>query len=283
DRHAIEVVVGKGQTFGVALRHRHDVAAVEHAIAPDRQHGIVDVGEPHLAAHAGALGECGGEIARAAGHVQHPAAFAHAALRNGEGLPQAVQAAGHQVVHEVVLGRDRMEDFGDFARLLFLLDLLKTEVGVRHAYSVHEACVRRGSVAAATAAAAAVFGIGRPGRTTGFAAAAGLRQALQVLLPHGFAVGADFVEIVPGIDAGGVPIGEARLDGIAAHGLDGDDVHVLLAHLQHFLPRAVTAHFGRGAVDPQELERQLERGAVIEGDFHHAGTAVQFDFGGNGM
>jgi hypothetical protein len=49
DRDDVEVVVGEGQLLGVALRGGGQHALVEQAVAADREHGVVDVGEPDLA------------------------------------------------------------------------------------------------------------------------------------------------------------------------------------------------------------------------------------------
>ena len=49
------------------------------------------------------------KVARAACNVQHLAAFAQVGHHHGVGLPGAVQAAGHQVVHHVVPGRNRVK------------------------------------------------------------------------------------------------------------------------------------------------------------------------------
>src|SRR5450759_2049971 len=57
------------------------------------------------------------------------------------------------------------------------------------------------------------------------------------------------------------------------------DLHVFLSRLQHFLSRAVAAHFGGWRIDAQELARQLEGLAVGEGNFQHPRLLVQLDFG----
>ena len=51
-----------------------------------------------------------GQIAGAARDVEHLLAFAHARGQHHVGLPQAMQAAGHEVVHEVIARRDRIEN-----------------------------------------------------------------------------------------------------------------------------------------------------------------------------
>src|SRR5690606_18023136 len=67
--------------------------------------------------------------------------------------------------------------------------------------------------------------------------------------------------------------------GIGADGLDARDIHVLLADLQHFLPRAVSPHFRRGRINPQVLDRQPVSGAVVECDLEYARFLMQLDFG----
>ena len=58
-------------------------------------------------------------------------AAAHAGQFDGEALPQAVHAAGKQVVHQVVFGGYRMEHLGDLIGLLAFRYVLKAEVGGR--------------------------------------------------------------------------------------------------------------------------------------------------------
>src|SRR5690606_5223339 len=118
DGDPVEIAVRERQRLRVALDGRLDVARVEHAVTADRQHRGIDVGEPDLASRTDAAGKGLGEIGGAAGHVEHLHARAHAGLADGEGLPGAVQADRHQVVHQVVALRDRMEDAGHLARLL---------------------------------------------------------------------------------------------------------------------------------------------------------------------
>ncbi|MCY1433430.1 hypothetical protein D9M71_494580 [compost metagenome] len=125
------MVVGEGQLLGIGLDEA-DVAghaAVQQLVAADLEHGGVDVGQHHFAGHAHQARELAGEVAGAAGDVQHAVARAHAGQLDGEALPQAMDAAGHQVVHQVVLGRNRVEHLGNLVGLLALRDLLVTEVG----------------------------------------------------------------------------------------------------------------------------------------------------------
>ncbi len=108
DGHAVEMVVGERQLFGIGLDEL-DIAGdafVEQAVAADLEHRTVDVRQHHLAGGADELGELGRQVARAAGDVEHAVASAHARQLDGEPLPQAVHAAGKHVIHQVVLGGD---------------------------------------------------------------------------------------------------------------------------------------------------------------------------------
>ncbi|MNE17177.1 hypothetical protein D3C80_1101500 [compost metagenome] len=131
DGHAVEVVVRERQFFGVGLDEL-DVAghaAVEQAVATDLEHRLVDVGQHYLTAGADQLRELGCQVASAAGDVEDPVTRAHARQFDGETLPQAVHADGEHVVHQVVLGRHRVEHLGDFLGLLAFRHVLVAEVG----------------------------------------------------------------------------------------------------------------------------------------------------------
>ncbi|MOA32440.1 hypothetical protein D3C78_1536600 [compost metagenome] len=131
DGDHVEVVVGERQLLGVGL-DEPDVAghaAVEQLVAADLEHRGVDVGQHHFAGRADQARELAGQVAGAAGDVEHAVARAHAGQLDGEALPQAVHAAGEHVVHQVVLGGHRVEHLGDFLRLLAFRHALVTEVG----------------------------------------------------------------------------------------------------------------------------------------------------------
>jgi hypothetical protein len=130
----VEGVLGEWQLLGVAQGGGQHHAGIDQAITAGGQHGLVDVGVHHGAARAHALGEGLGQVARAASDVQHLVAFAHAAGGDGIGLPQAVQAHRHQVVHDVVLAGHGVEDAAHARGLLGFVDGLETEVGVAHVY-----------------------------------------------------------------------------------------------------------------------------------------------------
>src|SRR5580693_8992183 len=93
----------------------------------------------------------------------------------------------------------------------------------------------------------------------------GLLQACKVIGPQFVPVPAQVVEIVPGIDAGVVAVGEAWLHSVIADRFESADLDAALAGLQHFLPRPMPAYFGGGRMHSQELESQFVAGAVREG------------------
>lgn len=131
DGHAVEVVVREGQLLGVRLDEA-DVAGdalVEQLVAADLEHRGVDVGQHHLAGRADQARELPGQVAGAAGDVEHAVPAAHAGQLDGEALPQAMDATGHQVVHQVVLGCHRVKYLGDLLRLLAFRNVLVAEVG----------------------------------------------------------------------------------------------------------------------------------------------------------
>jgi len=75
------------------------------------------------------------------------------------------------------------------------------------------------------------------------AAGAGVVQAVEVILPALGLVGAQFVQVIPGIEAGVVAIVKNQLNRVATYRFDGGNPDIDLACLQGFLAAAVTAHF----------------------------------------
>jgi hypothetical protein len=72
------------------------------------------------------------EVAGAARRCRARAAGPHVRDQHGVRLPGAVQAQRHQVVHQVVARRDRIEDTAHALRLVALVDCLEAEVGGAH-------------------------------------------------------------------------------------------------------------------------------------------------------
>jgi hypothetical protein len=97
-----------------------------------REHPVIDVGEPDLAARPGPARQRQRQVAAAGGDIQHPLARAHARDRHGEGFPQPVQPQRHQVVHQVVAWRYQVEHPPHPRALVVLGNALVAEVGVGH-------------------------------------------------------------------------------------------------------------------------------------------------------
>ena len=74
-------------------------------------------------------GEFRREVAGAPGDVEDAVPGTHAGELDSEALPEPVDTAGHQVVHEVVARGHGVEDSGDQAGLLVLVHLAVAEVG----------------------------------------------------------------------------------------------------------------------------------------------------------
>ena len=78
----------------------------------------------------------------------------------------------------------------------------------------------------------------------------------------------------------GAVTGMDQLGGFGADQvLHGTHADFVLALLQRLLTRPVPAHFGRGRVDAQVFERQLEARAVVERDFEQTGASAGCDGG----
>src|SRR5450759_3862931 len=113
-----------------------------------------------------------------------------------------------------------------------------------------------------------------------FSARSGLLHSLQIAGPVAGLILSKVIEIVPGIEPGIVTIRKFELDGIRANRLDSLDRDVLLANLEHFLPRPMAAHFRRRRKDAQVFAGELKVLAVVKRDFQNARHLVQLDFSG---
>src|SRR5690606_31246834 len=100
-------------------------------------------------------------------------------------------------------------------------------------------------------------------------------EALQIVLPHHILMLAELAQVFPGVDAGVVAIVEEQLDAVMADGFELGQFDEALTHLQHFLARAVTTHFGRRRMDTQKLGRQRETLAVLVIEFEHVAAFAQ--------
>ena len=132
----IKIVVGKRQLLGVADHRGQRHAGIKQTVSPGAQHGFVDVGVDHLTGRADLLGKSHCQVAGATRDVEHARAFAHIGDQHRVGLPGAMQAQRHQVVHQVVARRNRVEHAPYALRLLRFVDRFKSEMGGTHRFDV---------------------------------------------------------------------------------------------------------------------------------------------------
>jgi len=132
DGDDVEMAIGKRQVFGVADGGGQQHAGIDQAGAALTQHGFVDVGVHHLAGGTDLGREGQAEVAGAAGDVEH--AIARLRVGHGDGVvfPGPVQARRHQVVHDVVARRHRVEHAAHVRGLVALIDGLEAEMGGGH-------------------------------------------------------------------------------------------------------------------------------------------------------
>ena len=64
-------------------------------------------------------------------------------------------------------------------------------------------------------------------------------------MPQIVVVFTEIIEVVPGIQATVMTVGENRLDGIVADGFDAHDIHVALAELENLLTDSMAPDFCR--------------------------------------
>src|SRR5689334_21080936 len=88
---------------------------------------------------------------------------------------------------------------------------------------------------------------------------------------------AEAVEIAPGVDAGVVHVVELDPDRVIADRLDRHDADMAAAGDQLLLARPVALHFSRRTLDPQQLGRKAELGAVVEIDLQRLLGLLQPD------
>ena len=125
DRIGVEGAIGEGQRLGIALRRcvmrsRERRARRTRPRATSSISGLMSQ-RTAVAFSPEARGEADGDVAGAAGDIEQPERRA-AARRLDHGdevvLPQPMQAAGHEIVHEVVAAGDGREDAVDEALAL---------------------------------------------------------------------------------------------------------------------------------------------------------------------
>ena len=103
--------------------------AVPGALAAFVHHPLARVVDDDAALTFHRLPDPARDVAGAAGHVENGHAGAGREPGHHLPLPQAMDAAAHQVVHEVVAAGDPVEQVADEPRLLVLADAAEAEIG----------------------------------------------------------------------------------------------------------------------------------------------------------
>ena len=132
DRDQVEAGVRERQRFGIEL-HVAQAAhqpAIGQAVAADAEHRRIDVAEHHLAGLADALVHQRGDIAGAAGQVEHAIAALDARGPDEIALPDPMHAQRHQVVHQVVFAGHGREHLANELLLLADGDVPESEMGL---------------------------------------------------------------------------------------------------------------------------------------------------------
>ncbi len=131
DGIGVDAGIGDRQPLGVAAQPVDAVqyAAIDGAVAAHVQHGLGDVADDDPARTAAALDDAEGDVAGAAGDVEDGLAGARVEAIDEIELPQPVDAAAHQVVHQIVAAGHAVEDAADKARFLLGRDLAVAEIG----------------------------------------------------------------------------------------------------------------------------------------------------------
>ncbi len=143
DDVSVDAGVRQGQLHGIAHRPRNLVlifVRLGRLVAPGHDHGFVIVDDADLGVtgfkatgHAarlggpGQLGQTARNIAGTTGHVDDDFARLRIEARAGGVLPHAVDADGHDIVHQVVVGGDVLEDIVDHRHLFAGIDVAKAE------------------------------------------------------------------------------------------------------------------------------------------------------------
>src|SRR5690606_16642969 len=125
-----------------------DQAAIDQAVTTGTQHRAVDVADRDRTRRADPWCEQRGDVARAPREVENAVTRAHAAGGDEMALPQAMHAERHEVVHDVVLARDRGEDFIHEPGFFRFRHFAITEMRVRR--FVHRVILSRGGWALRT-------------------------------------------------------------------------------------------------------------------------------------
>ena len=128
----MEMIVGKRQLFGITNGCWQGHAGIKQAVASTSQHRFVDVGVHDMPGFTHFFRKGQRQVASAPGDVEHHVAISNIGYQQGEGLPGAVQAQRHQVIHDVIAGRHRIKHATDMPRFVGFVNRFVTKVGCCH-------------------------------------------------------------------------------------------------------------------------------------------------------
>ena len=86
----------------------------------------------HLSGFTHVFGKSQSQVAGAASNVKHPVTFVQVGNHHGISLPSTVQPHRHQVVHDIVLGRNRIKNTAHVAGFVGFINRLKSKMGGSH-------------------------------------------------------------------------------------------------------------------------------------------------------
>ena len=135
ERHGnqIKIIVRERQFFRIGKRYGKNHTFVQKPVAPDGQHGRINIGQPNFALIADAFCPPSGQITRTACDIQYLVSFFQVCRIDGKVFPHTVQPCRHNIVHNVVVFCNRMEDFRHFAG--FLIFIYRTESEMRFLFA----------------------------------------------------------------------------------------------------------------------------------------------------
>lgn len=112
NRIDIKAFIREGQAFGIARRPLKTIqpAMVNRAVTSDAQHMLIQVAHRNIGIRAQFSFNPKGNITRTASNVEEFLPLARANFTHETILPKAVHAAGHQIIHQIVIIRHRVED-----------------------------------------------------------------------------------------------------------------------------------------------------------------------------
>src|SRR6185437_10815936 len=130
DGVGVDAGVADGQALGITAYpfDAGEVTAIDGAVAAAAQHALGEIAHDGARAAAGTIEEALRDVAGPAGDVEQKLPGTRAEPVDELRLPQAMDAAAHEIVHEVVAVGDAVEDLPHQMRLLLGVDPAIAEI-----------------------------------------------------------------------------------------------------------------------------------------------------------